>query len=361
MSVVIETRKSPLFRYLMMGVVVIAGLSGAAMIGLFLFLSSGWRVGLALGLGWLGLIGLLVSCTVLLQRRIIRPIAAVNQAAAAIAQGEYSTRIPLPKTRSELHELSVEMNNMAEKIAFAERTKHEFISTISHELRTPLTAIKGWGETLLHSDLPDDNLLRRGLSVIIDESVRLDNLVEQLLDFSRMQSNRIVLKMEPVDFLAELDEVVYFFCEQRAAQGGIALQSNTPDVPAPGLGDPARIRQIFINLLDNAFKHTPQGGTITVTADFTPQLPKERPTTTSPEFVHIIISDTGCGVSEQDLPHLTEKFFKAETGTPGSGIGLAVVEELLKAHEGLLEFESVPGQGLSVYITFPLKSRNTQG
>jgi len=289
-------------------------------------------------------------------RWIITPIAAVSEAAAAIARGEYDTRVELPKVRSEIHRMGVEINNMAEKIAFAERTKLDFVSTISHELRTPLTAIKGWGETLLHSDHPpNEDILRRGLGVIIDESMRLDKLVEELLDFSRIQAGRLVLQKEPVDILAELDEVVYFFCEQRAASDGIALQSSTPEIPAPSLGDPARIRQIFINLLDNAFKHTQQGGAIAVTAGFTPELPKDRPPASPPEFVHITISDSGCGVSEEDLPHLTEKFFKASTDTKGSGIGLAVVEELIKAHNGVLEFESAPGEGLSVHVTFPLK------
>ena len=330
-------------RYFIVSAVVIAAATGAMYFALGALAA------------WLLMVLLLGLSAGLFMRWIIKPVSAVNEAAAAIARGEYDTCIPLPKARNEIHRLSVEINNMAGKIAFAERTKLDFISTISHELRTPLTAIKGWGETLLHSETPDEDLLRRGLGVIIDESMRLDNLVEELLDFSRIQSNRLVLHLEPIDILAELDEVVYFFCEQRAASDGIALHSSTPDAPAPMLGDPARIRQIFINLLDNAFKYTPQGGEITVTAGFTPELPKDRPPTNPPELLHITISDTGCGVSEADLPHITEKFFKATADSKGSGIGLAVVEELIKAHDGVLEFESLPGEGFTVYLTFPLK------
>ena len=342
----ISKTKISIRHFLAVGVPVIVLAMGAAYFVLGLL--AAW---LLLGV----LLGLLAWLFV---RWIIRPIASVSEAAAAIARGEYDTRVSLPKTGSEIQRMGVEINNMAEKIAFAERTKLDFVSTISHELRTPLTAIKGWGETLLHSDHPpNEDMLRRGLGVIIDESMRLDKLVEELLDFSRIQAGRLVLQKEPVDILAELDEVVYFFCEQRAASDGIVLQSSTPETPAPSLGDPARIRQIFINLLDNAFKHTPQGGAIAVTAGFTPEIPKDRPPASPPEFVHIIISDSGCGVSADDLPHLTEKFFKASSDTKGSGIGLAVVEELIKAHDGVLAFESQPGEGLSVYVTFPLKSK----
>lgn len=298
------------------------------------------------------LLSLLLLFGVICVRWIVRPVTEVNKAAARIAEGDYETRIPLPKVRNEVSRLGREINNMAEKLAFAERTKLDFISTISHELRTPLTAIKGWGETLRHGT-PDSDLLHRGLGVMIDESVRLDNLVEELLDFSRLQGKGLELSREPIDALAELDEVVYLFCE-RAARSGVELRCNTSEVPAPMMGDPARVRQIFINLLDNALKHTPQGGSVTVASGFTPELPKDRPPAAPPETLHITISDTGCGVSGEDLPHITEKFFKASASTKGSGIGLAVVEDLMRSHGGTLEFESLEGEGLTVFMTFPL-------
>ena len=307
--------------------------------------------------GALALLALLVMAALLYisarlcVRWIAEPLARVSAGTALIAEGDYAASIPLPRVRNEIRDLSEDINHMAEKIAFAEKTKMDFISTISHELRTPLTAIKGWGETLL-GDTGGD-LTRRGLGVIIEESVRLAKLVEELLDFSRLQSKRLALQKEPIDVLAELDDAVFFFRE-RAARDGVALACNTSEIPAPMLGDPGRIRQVFVNLLDNAFKHTPQGGGITVTSDFTPAPPPGQPPLVPPETLTVTIQDTGCGVSEEDLPHITEKFFKSSTETRGSGIGLAVVEEVLKGHGCTLEFESEVGAGLAVRITFPL-------
>ena len=303
-------------------------------------------------LAWLFMAALLYIAARLCVRGIAEPLAKVSAGTALIAEGDYAARISLPRARGEIRELSEGINHMAEKIAFAEKTKMDFISTISHELRTPLTAIKGWGETLLGGDAGGD-LTRRGLGVIIEESVRLARLVEELLDFSRLQSKRLALQREPIDVLAELDDAVFFFRE-RAARDGVALNCNTSEIPAPMLGDPARIRQVFINLLDNAFKHTPQGGEITVTSDFDPAPPPGQPPLTPPESLTVTIQDTGCGVSEADLPHITEKFFKSSAETRGSGIGLAVVEEVLRGHGCALEFESQEGAGLAVRITFPL-------
>jgi len=347
-----QPQVAPIRRRMITAVVLIAMLFGSVFMGLALALlgraiepQTLLFIGIWLAGAWLVLVIALCIWIGKLRRALVQPIDQVHLAAQAIARGDYDARVEnLPHKHSEVHLLAEQINSMAERLAFAERTKNEFISTVSHELRTPLTAIKGWSETLVQSDLPDPSLLHRGLSVIIDETTRLDNLVAQLLDFSRMQANRLALAQEPIDVLAELDDVVYFFCEQRAARDGIALQSNTPDVPAPVLGDGARLRQVFINLLDNAFKHTPQGGVITVVAEFDADM----------AALHVVISDTGCGIAAEHLPHITEKFYKATANTPGSGIGLAVVEEILRAHNATLEFETAPGQGLSVYMTFPL-------
>ena len=297
---------------------------------------------------WLLFNSLLLLFGRVILRWVREPIAQVSAVAAKIAEGDYDQRIPLPRVRNEIYQLSEDINNMAEKVALAEKMKMDFVSTISHELRTPLTAIKGWGETLLQKKDLDSDLTRRGLSIIIEESARLDHLVKELLDFSHIQDNSMALRPESIDVLAELDDVVFLFHE-RAARKGVELSSNSPEIPAPMEADPARIRQVFINLLDNAFKHTPQGGSVTVSAQCVPEL--------LPEELHVTIQDTGCGVEEKDLPHLTEKFFKASASTKGSGIGLAVVSEILKAHECELEFESVVGQGFTVHITFPLQKK----
>ena len=297
---------------------------------------------------WLLFNSLLVLFGRVILRWVREPLAHVSAATAKIAEGDYEQRIALPLVRNEIYQLSEDINNMAEQVALAEKMKMDFVSTISHELRTPLTAIKGWGETLLQKKDLDGDLTRRGLSIIIEESARLDHLVEELLDFSRMQDNSMALRSESIDVLAELDDVVFLFHE-RAARKGVELSSGLPEIPAPMAGDPARIRQVFINLLDNAFKHTPQGGSVVVSAQCTPEL--------QPETLRVTIQDTGCGVEEKDLPHLTEKFYKASAATKGSGIGLAVVSEILKAHECELKLESTAGKGFTVHITFPLQKK----
>ena len=208
-------------------------------------------------------------------------------------------------------------------------------------MRTPLTAIKGWGETLLQIGDTDPNLTKRGMNVIISESSRLNGIVEELLDFSRMQSGRMVLKNEKMDILAELDETVFAF-KDRAMREGIELIYNAPNLPAPMSGDPDRIKQVFVNILDNALKYTKQGGKIVVSTEI------------KDDKITIVISDTGCGISSEDLPHVKEKFYKTNMTVHGSGIGLAVVDEIVRLHHGTFDIDSVLGQGTTVTIRFDI-------
>ncbi len=317
------------------------------------------RVAILVGAIWLAMLAVMVVSGLYFIWSILRPLEHISRTASELAKGHFEERVAVSKRKDEIARLGEDINNMAEEIASAEKTKLDFISTISHELRTPLTAIKGWGETLLDGQKGDPALHARGLSIIIDEAARLTTLVEELLDFSRMQSNRLVMRQERMDALAELDDAVFFFRE-RAARQGVELVCATSDIPATMLGDPARIRQVFINVLDNAFKYTPQGGRVTVTTAFNPPLAQQPPSMTQqislqmPKELCVTVKDTGCGVRPEDLPHITEKFFKSSTATKGSGIGLAVVAEILRVHGCQLSFESPSGQGLSVKMTFPL-------
>ena len=167
-------------------------------------------------------------------------------------------------------------------------------------------------------------------------------MVEELLDFSRMSSGRLQLKFETIDLLAELDEIVFSF-KERAIREGIELVYNVPQAPAPANGDASRIRQVFINILDNSLKYTTHGGKIIVTADMTEK-----------SALTVTIADTGAGIPAEDLPHVKEKFYKANSTVRGSGIGLAVVDEIVKLHEGTLTIDSVLGEGTTVRVTLPL-------
>lgn len=272
---------------------------------------------------------------------IVKPIREINDTAKMIADGNYDVRIDHYLYNDEVGDLCDTINSMAVKIKSSDKIRNDFISTVSHELRTPLTAIKGWGETLLQIGDTDPNLTQRGMGVIISESTRLNGIVEELLDFSRIQSGRMVMKNEKMDILAELDETVFAF-KDRSMREGIDLVYNAPNLPAPMDGDPDRIKQVFVNILDNALKYTKQGGKITVTADV------------KNDMIYITVSDTGCGISPDDLPHIKEKFYKTNLTVHGSGIGLAVVDEIIRLHNGTLDIDSELGKGTTVKIKFDI-------
>ncbi|MBQ7595617.1 MAG: HAMP domain-containing histidine kinase [Clostridia bacterium] len=272
---------------------------------------------------------------------ILKPIKEINETTKLIAQGNMDARIDHYLYDDEIGELSKSINHMAKEISAADKLKNDFISTVSHELRTPLTAIKGWGETILQVSETDPVLTKRGMNVIIDEATRLSGIVEELLDFSRIQSGRLTLKIEKMDILAELDETVFAF-KDRATREGIDLIYNAPDLPAPMDGDPGRIKQVFVNIIDNALKYTNQGGKITVTAEI------------ADDKIKITVEDTGCGISAEDIPHVKEKFYKANITVHGSGIGLAVSDEIVKMHNGTLDIYSVLGEGTTVVIGFDI-------
>lgn len=273
---------------------------------------------------------------------IVKPVMQINEAAQKFAHGDFSTRIDSHHYNDEISELVETINYMASELSEADRVKNDFISTISHELRTPLTAIKGWGETLLQVGDTDPTLLSKGMQVIIDESGRLTGIVEELLDFSRMQSGKLSMRLEKIDVLAELDDAVFVFRE-RALREGIELIYNVPHLPAPMNGDANRIKQVFVNILDNAFKYTEQGGKVIVVANIIDTT------------LEIMVGDTGCGIPEEDLPHVTEKFYRSCVSARGSGIGLAVVDEIIKLHHGTLKINSVVGEGTTVSVLLPIE------
>ncbi|HIT52758.1 MAG TPA: HAMP domain-containing histidine kinase [Candidatus Fimivicinus intestinavium] len=273
---------------------------------------------------------------------IVKPVMQINDAARKFAHGDFSSRIDSSRYNDEISELGETINYMASELSEADRVKNDFISTISHELRTPLTAIKGWGETLLQVGDTDPTLLSKGMQVIIDESSRLTGIVEELLDFSRMQNGKLSMCLEKIDVLAELDDAVFVFRE-RALREGIELIYNAPHLPAPMNGDANRIKQVFVNILDNAFKYTEQGGRVIVVANIVQAT------------LEIMVGDTGCGIPEADLPHVTEKFYRSSVSARGSGIGLAVVDEIIRLHHGTLKINSIVGEGTTVSVTLPIE------
>ncbi|MBQ1279050.1 MAG: HAMP domain-containing histidine kinase [Clostridia bacterium] len=273
-------------------------------------------------------------------KSIVRPIRDVSNTARRIALGDFKSKIKITRN-DEIGELCDTINYMATELSHAETLKNDFISSVSHELRTPLTAIRGWGETVKMSIGTDDELVARGMEVVLSEADRLSSLVEELLDFSRMQSGRLTVNTMPID-VSELLRTVADMYTELARQQGIELSFTPPAENSIVLGDPDRLKQVFINIIDNAVKYTEKGGLVLVQ-----QLREEG-------CVQIIVKDTGVGIPAADLDHVKEKFFKSNKTVRGSGIGLAVADEIIKQHQGLLFLESTEGVGTTVTIVVPL-------
>lgn len=270
---------------------------------------------------------------------ILRPLSQISNTAKQIAQGDYTCRIE-KQFDDEIGELCDTINDMASEIADADRLQNEFIASVSHELRTPLTAIKGWSETLKSGEIQDTETLSKGLDVISNEADRLSGMVEDLLDFSRWQQDSTISQFEKLDLFAEVEETVFLFRE-RAAKENIKLICVTQEELPPINGDRRRLRQVFSNILDNAIKYSKKGGTVRVD------------TAHIADSVQLVISDDGIGISPKDLPNVKRKFYRANNHTSGSGIGLAVADEIIKAHGGSLEIESVLNRGTVITVTIP--------
>ncbi|NLZ45852.1 MAG: HAMP domain-containing histidine kinase [Clostridiales bacterium] len=270
-------------------------------------------------------------------KSIVYPVRQIGEVARKFAKGDFSQRIE-KANEDELGELCDSINYMANELSNSEAMKNEFISSVSHELRTPLTAIKGWSETLASID--DKEMSRKGLRVISSETERLSQMVEELLDFSRIQDGRLTLQMDRIDILAELAETVLIY-QERAKITGITLDYYEPEMLPFVMGDKNRIKQVFINIVDNAIKYSDKGGRVSVEAY------------EQDGDICVTVSDTGLGISNEDLPKIKTKFFKANHTRRGSGIGLAVADEIITMHGGVLSLNSEMGIGTTVMITLP--------
>ncbi|MEE0022082.1 sensor histidine kinase [Ruminococcus sp.] len=288
-----------------------------------------------------GILLLLVITGVYFIRSIVQPIQQINATTKKFAKGDFSVRIN-DTSNDEIGDLCVSINQMADELSNTENMKNEFISSVSHELRTPLTAIKGWAETMCMEADPDT--VQRGVHVIVNETERLSEMVEELLDFSRMQSGRFSLQCATMDVLAELGDAVLIYME-KAKRENIRIIYQEPEMLPFVYGDKNRIRQVFINVIDNAIKYSNPGSTITVSAEEVSGM------------IQVTITDNGVGISAADLPRVKTKFFKANHTRRGSGIGLAVADEIITMHGGRLDITSELNVGTNVTITLPIESQ----
>jgi signal transduction histidine kinase len=273
-------------------------------------------------------------------KSIVEPVAAITETAKRIAGGSYGIQME-KKYDDEIGDLTDAINDMSLKINQSEKLKSEFISSVSHELRTPLTAISGWAETIAGGEGRDIGDLKKGMSIIVSEATRLTNMVEELLEFSRIQDGRFTLSVEPMDIKAELEDAVYTYREFFRREGIVLNYTDCEEEFRDIAGDPERMCQVFCNLLDNAAKHGGSG--------------KQIDTSVRREGSEAVIRirDYGPGIPPEELPNVKYKFYKGSSKARGSGIGLAVCEEIVTRHGGRLDISNAEGGGCLATIHLP--------
>lgn len=294
-----------------------------------------------------GLFGVVAALVLgfLLSQSVAAPLRNIARAARNVARGSYRQRVPVTGPR-EVRELASTFNRMTGEVQRSQQTLRDFLANISHELKTPLTSIRGFSDAIRDGTIDDPEGIQRSARIIHDESNRVLRLVEELLDLSRMESGQISMDREEFD-LAELLAHVQEIFAMRAEDSGITLEVAPRDV-CKVRGDFDRLEQVMNNLLDNALRHTPSGGTVRVGS-------RE----IQPGTIQVTVADTGRGIPPEDVPHLFERFYRArdpggENGKRrGYGLGLAISREIIRAHGGEIWATSEAGRGTMFVFTLP--------
>lgn len=325
--------------------------SGERIVGVLRFISSLKEVNrnireisyLFLGIGTLvGIISAILS--LFFARTIVGPLNEVTRAAEKMADGDF--KVHSQKTRDdEIGKLSDTLNYMAGEIIKKDQLKNDFISSVSHELRTPLTSIKGWAITLQNEKFQVKDTLNDGLKIIEKESDRLTSMVEELLDFSKFVSGKITLKKDwinAVEIMEHIKKQLSLRAERENISFEVITKKNLPLLYA----DENRLKQLFINLIDNAFNFTAPGGKVLFSTEV------------NENEVLFKVEDTGCGIPEDEIPKVKEKFYKGKSSKSKNGIGLSICDEIVKMHGGKLEIYSRVNEGTRVTAIFPLDSKS---
>jgi signal transduction histidine kinase len=292
---------------------------------------------------WAGLAGLAVSIliAVVLARSVYVPIRRVTNAAEEIARGNYEQQVPVAGPK-EVKGLATSFNQMSKQVKHSQQMLRDFVADVSHELRSPLTSIKGFAQAMVDGTAKGKEAQLKAATVIEDESKRMMRLVDELLEFSRLESGQITMVKEPVD-LKELLQQCYEIFLMHAEEKGVNLKKDIEPLP-PIIGDIDRLEQVFSNLLDNALKHTPSGGDINIIA--------RHP---NPNFAEISITDTGPGIPAEQMRHVFERFYRADpsAGKAGAGLGLAIARQIVLAHRGDIMAKSTLGKGTEFVVRLP--------
>jgi signal transduction histidine kinase len=310
------------------------------------------------GLFWtsfqVGLVAFVVSVllAVVIARSIARPLQRVAVAAKEVASGNYDLHLDITSP-DEVRSLATSFNTMTQAVKASQQAQRDFVTNVSHELKTPLTSIQGFSQAIHDGTASDAEAIEQAAGVIHDEASRMARMVSQLLDLAKIEAGQVVMAREAIDLVAVLESCVQKLMPQ-AAQGDVSLTSDVSQLPLGAwvTGDGDRLAQVFIVLLDNALKHTPSGGQVSVAAHCP-----------NASQVSVSVSDTGPGIPTEDLSRIFERFYQVDKSRArkrgGAGLGLAIAKEIVTAHGGEIVAESIVGMGSKFTVRLPMASPST--
>jgi two-component system OmpR family sensor kinase len=317
---------------------------------------------ISIGVVATGVVALLVSTGVafLVARSIAKPLKRITTATEEIARGNYEGQLDITSPE-EIHRLATSFNAMAREVEASRQAQRDFVANVSHDLKTPLTSIQGFSQAILDGTAASEDSRLRAAQVIHEEADRMTHLVDDLLDLAQIEAGQVVMAREPVALPFLLRDCAEKMA-LRAQQADVRLEVRSEGELVVS-GDRDRLTQVISNLIDNALKHTPAGGRITLTARPLVVEPAKRgePPVSKAE---IAISDTGEGIPPEDLSRIFERFYRGDKSRGksgrGAGLGLAIVREIVQAHGGEIRAESVLGLGTRITLTLPsLSTRST--
>ncbi|MEG2417780.1 MAG: ATP-binding protein, partial [Eubacterium sp.] len=293
-------------------------------------------------------LGLAILLSSVLAKRFTRPLKRIEETTKILAQGDYSAQTQVV-TNDEIGSLAIHVDALAHRLDEAsreseklERLRQAFIANISHELRTPVTVMRGSLEALKDGVVSDPDQVKAYYTQLVDESIHLERMVNDLLELTRLQNIDYSIEKEHLNLPEVLDNALRT-CRQLAARKSITLDIKRDVQHFPFEGDYGRLRQLFIIILDNAVKFTPVGGTIEIQSN------------QSSDAMTVRITDHGPGIPPEDIPHIFDRFYKANTGSnqKGTGLGLAIAGQIAGRHGISISADSTPGITTTFTIHIP--------
>ena len=293
-----------------------------------------------------GALGLLIALGLafVIARSVARPLQHMSRAAQGIAEGRFDQRVPVRGPR-EVRALAASFNEMAERVSVTQQAQRDFLANVSHDLRTPLTSIQGFSQAIVEGVASDPQAAQHAAQVIHDEAGRLHRMVEDLLDMARIEAGQLDMLRHTVQ-LGDILRAVSESLSVKAHEKGVRLAVDVPPALPRIAGDGDRLAQVFTNLLDNAIRHTPPGGEVTLSA--------------APDAgggIVATVHDTGEGIPAEDLSRIFERFYQVDKSRQrrrtGTGLGLAIARQIVEAHGGAIRVASTVGQGATFTVWLP--------